>query len=329
MINIAVIGAGNWGRNHIRILSGMKNTNLKSVCDVDEEKLIIIRKNYPNVEISTNPVDIFNDSSIDGVVIASSSDTHFKLAEAALENNKDVLVEKPMTLDSKASEILVEKAENKKRILMVGHLLIYHPAVKKIKELIKSGELGEIYYLYSQRVNLGSIRKTENSLWSLGPHDISLALYLLEDVPDSVSAHGESYIQSDVNDVVFLNLHFLDKKIANIHLSWLDPHKIRKLTIVGSNKMVVFDDMEVREKIRIYDKGIDRIGDNNFDDYISLRFGDVLIPKLDNTEPLKIEDAHFIDCIHNRKKPITDGENGLKVVKILEEADKYLNKNEP
>ncbi len=326
MINVAVIGVGNWGKNHIRILSGLKNAKLRSVCDIDEEKLMIIKKNYPNVEIFTNPKDIFNDPSIDGVVIASSSENHFKLAEKALENNKDVLVEKPMTLDSNDAEILIEKAENKKRILMVGHLLVYHPAVRKIKELIESGELGEIYYLYSQRVNLGSIRRTENSLWSLGPHDISLALYLLGEEPDSVSAYGESYIQSDVNDVVFLNLHFSDKKIANIHLSWLDPHKIRKLTIVGSKKMVVFDDMEVREKIRIYDKGVNKIDDNYFNDYISLRFGDVLIPKLDNAEPLKIEDAHFIDCIHNRKKPITDGENGLKVIKILEEADKYFKK---
>jgi len=320
MINTAVIGAGNWGKNHIRILSALKDTELTFVCDSDEEKLKAVKKNYPNIETTTNPEDIFHNPSMDGVVIATPPDTHFKLTEEALGNGKDVLVEKPMTLDSDSAEILIKKAEEKKRILMVGHLLIYHPAVIKIKELVKSGELGEIYYLYSQRVNLGSIRRTENSLWSLAPHDISVAMYLLEDEPDSVSANGESYIQNDVNDVVFLNLHFPNKRIANVHISWLDPHKIRKLTIVGSKKMVVFDDMEVREKIRIYDRGVD-IG---YGDYISLRFGDVLIPKLDTSEPLELEVSHFIDCIGKRKKPITDGKDGLKVIKILERAEKCL-----
>lgn len=320
MVNTAVIGAGNWGKNHIRILSALKDAELTFVCDSDDEKLKAVKRNYPNVETTKNPEDIFHNASIDCIVIATSSDTHFKLTEEALENDKDVLVEKPMTLDSKSAEILIKKAEEKKRILMVGHLLVYHPAVIKIKELINSGELGDIYYLYSQRVNLGSIRRSENSLWSLAPHDISVAMYLLEDEPDSVSANGESYIQNDVSDVVFLNLHFPNKRIANVHISWLDPHKIRKLTIVGSKKMVVFDDMEVREKIRIYDKGVD-IG---YGDYISLRFGDVLIPKLDTSEPLELEDSHFIDCVKKRGKPLTDGEDGLKVIKILEKAETCL-----
>ena len=324
MINMAVLGAGNWGRNHIRTLSGMDNVRLKSVCDIDEERLKRINENYPNIEITNDPKDIFKDSSIKGVVVASSSDAHFSLAKSALDNDKDVLVEKPLTLDSNSAEILIEKAEEKKRILMVGHLLVYHPAVKKIKELMKSGELGEIYYLYSQRINLGAIRRTESSLWSLGPHDISIALYLLEEVPNFVEAYGESYIQKDVNDVVFLNLHFPNRIIANIHISWLDPHKIRKLTIVGSKKMVVFDDMEAIEKIKVYDKGVDGIDYNSFSEYISLRFGDVLIPKLEMYEPLKLEDAHFVECIQKRIKPITDGENGLKVIKILEEAEKSL-----
>jgi len=297
---------------------------LKSVCDIDEEKLRIVKRNYPNIEITGEPKDIFEDSSIEGIVIASSSGSHFSLAKLTLENDKDVLVEKPLSLDSNSAETLIKKAEERKRILMVGHLLIYHPAVRKIKELIKSGEFGEIYYLYSQRINLGSIRRTESSLWSLGPHDVSVALYLLEEEPDFVAAYGESYIQKDVNDVVFLNLHFPNRIIANIHISWLDPHKIRKLTIVGSKKMVVFDDMEAREKIKIYDKGVDSINYNSFSEYISLRFGDALIPKLEMDEPLKLEDAHFIECIQKRTNPITDGESGLKVVKILEEAEKSL-----
>ncbi|MFC1558871.1 Gfo/Idh/MocA family protein [candidate division KSB1 bacterium] len=327
MINIAVIGAGNWGKNHIRTFAGMKEVNLKYVCDIDEKKFHHIKASYPYIEVTQNPEDIYRDESVDGVVIVTSSETHFPLAKAALEYNKDVFVEKPLTLDSQSSEVLVNTTREKKKILMVGHLLIYHPAVLKIKEFINSGELGDIYYLYSQRLNLGSIRRTENSLWSLGPHDISVALYLLDDEPCTVAAYGDSYIQSDVNDVVFLNLHFPGKKMANIHLSWLDPHKIRKITIVGSRKMVVFDDMEVREKIRIYDKGVDNLNNLSSNEYISLRFGDVLIPKLDTIEPLKNEASHFIDCIKTRKNPVTDGENGLKVIKILEKAEKSLRKH--
>ena len=327
MTNIAVIGAGNWGRNHIRTFSGMKEVNLKYVCDIDEKKLERIKAEYPYIEIAQNPEDIYRDESVDGVVIVTSSETHYPLAKAALEHNKDVFVEKPLTLDSQSSKVLVKTAREKQKILMVGHLLIYHPAVMRIKEIINSGELGDIYYLYSQRLNLGSIRKTETSLWSLGTHDISVALYLLEEEPCTVAAYGDCYIQSDVNDVVFLNLHFPGKKMANIHLSWLDPHKIRKITIVGSRKMVVFDDMEVREKIRIYDKGVDNLNNLSSNEYISLRFGDVLIPKLDTIEPLKNEAAHFIDCIKTRENPITDGENGLKVIKILEEAEKSLRKH--
>jgi predicted dehydrogenase len=211
-------------------------------------------------------------NEINGVIVASSSETHFSLAKLALEYDKDVLIEKPLTLDSTSAEELIKLANERQRILMVGHLLIYHPGIKKIKELIKSGELGDIYYLYSQRLNLGSIRKTESSLWSLGPHDVSVALYLLEEEPDYIAGCGESYIQSDINDVVFLNLHFPNKKIAHIHISWLDPHKIRKLTIVGSKKMVVFDDMEAREKIRIYDKGVEN---RNYDNYRVIYFFEV------------------------------------------------------
>ena len=327
MTNIAVIGAGNWGKNHIRTFSAMREVNLKYVCDIDEKKLERIKAVYPYIEVTQKPEDIYRDKSVDGVVIVTSSETHYPLAKAALEHNKDVFVEKPLTLDSQSCEVLVKTAREKHKILMVGHLLIYHPAVMRIKEIINSGELGDIYYLYSQRLNLGSIRKTENSLWSLGPHDISVALYLLEEQPCTVAAYGSCYIQSDVNDVVFLNLHFPRKKMANIHISWLDPHKIRKITIVGSRKMVVFDDMEAREKIRIYDKGVDSLNNLSSNEYISLRFGDVLIPKLDTVEPLKNEAAHFIDCIKTRKNPVTDGENGLKVIKILEEAEKSLRKH--
>jgi len=208
---------------------------------------------------------------------------------------------------------------------MVGHLLEYHPAVGKLKELIDSEEIGRIYYIYSQRVNLGEIRRYENALWSFGPHDVSVILYLLGEEPESVNALGESYLQENIEDVVFVNLHFKDKRMAQVHISWLDPHKIRKITIVGSKKMVVFDDMESSEKIKIYDKGADSPGKYvSYGDSITLRIGDISIPKVDMKEPLKVECQHFLGCIKENKSPLSDGADGLRVVRVLEAAQKSM-----
>jgi len=210
---------------------------------------------------------------------------------------------------------------------MVGHLLEYHPGVEKLKQMIVSGDLGDIYYLYSQRVNLGIVRHDENALWSFAPHDISVMLYLLEQEPISVSARGECYLQSGIEDVVFVNLHFADRTMAQLQLSWLDPHKLRKLTIVGSQKMVVFDDVESTEKIRIYDKAAERRDYESYGDAITLRFGDVVIPHIDMTEPLKVECSHFLECIEKDRTPRSDGHDGLRVVRVLEAAQKSLDLN--
>jgi predicted dehydrogenase len=209
---------------------------------------------------------------------------------------------------------------------MVGHLLIYHPVVDRLKEMIRSDELGKIFYIYTQRVNLGVIRQDENALLSFAPHDVSVILYLLEEEPVMVSGYGESYIRKGIEDVAFLGLQFSDGKMASIHLSWLDPHKIRKITLVGSKKMVVFDDMEVSEKLKVYDKGVNNLSYDTYGEYLSLRFGDITIPSIKMTEPLRAEAEHFIQCIESRKEPKTGGRDGLKVVKILMAAQESLRK---
>lgn len=211
---------------------------------------------------------------------------------------------------------------------MVGHLLEYHPVINKLKQMIESQELGEIYYIYNQRVNLGTVRSDENALWNFAPHDISSILYLLGQTPTDVSARGQCYLQEGIEDVVFVTLNFNGNHMAHVHVSWLDPHKIRKMTIVGSKKMAVFDDVEGTEKLRIYDKGATANPDyNSFAEYITLRFGDITIPHLKIGEPLQLECSHFLDCVRDRKRPVSDGWDGLRVIKVLDAAQRSLRSN--
>jgi len=324
MINIAVVGAGAWGKNHIRVFSEIPNVRLKYICDSDPSKLSSIQKFYPQSETVKNLKPILQDPEVKGVVVASSAASHYRLSKEILLSDKDVLVEKPMALNSKDAGEMLKIAEWRGRILMVGHLLIYHPVVDRLKQMIASGELGKIHYIYTQRVNLGIIRQDENALLSFAPHDLSVVLYLLEEKPLIVSAHGESYIQNGIEDVVFLSLRFADRRMANIHLSWLDPHKVRKITIVGSKKMVVFDDMEVSEKLKIYDKGVVSPSYDTYEEYLRLRFGDITIPNIKMVEPLRAEAEHFIHCIESRKEPKTGGQSGLEIVKILSAAQNSL-----
>jgi predicted dehydrogenase len=251
--------------------------------------------------------------------------THFELARRALASGKDVFVEKPMTLTYEHAVELVEAADAGERILMVGHLLEYHAGVDKMKELLDTGELGEPYYLYSERLNLGRIRSDENALWSLAPHDISIILYLLGEEPISVAAQGAAYIRPDIEDVVFLGMRFPGNRFAQIHVSWLDPHKVRRTTLVGSKRMVVFDDMQGSEKIRIYDKGVDPNGMYvAYSESLTLRFGEVIVPALKMTEPLKRECEHFVECVKNRTTPRSDGRDGMRVVRVLDAAQRSL-----
>lgn len=328
MITLAQVGAGAWGQNHIRIFSSLKDCYLKVCCDRRKEVLEKIETVYNRkLKLTTNFEDILQDEDIEAVVIATPAPTHASLAIEALSAGKHVFVEKPLALSLEDGKRIQEAARKNKRILMVGHLLLYHPAVLKLKSYIQNGELGKILYFYSTRVNLGRVREEENALWSLTSHDISVALFLLEDTPEEVTAKGESYLRKGIEDVVFATLKFKNNVLAQIHASWLDPHKMRKFTIVGSKKMVVFDDMQASEKIRLYNKGVDRkIDYRTYAEYLALREGDINIPRIDMKEPLQIECQHFLDCIKENHQPVSDGEDGLKTLKVLEAAQESLNK---
>jgi len=321
---IAVIGCGYWGKNLVRNFAELGA--LHTICDSDPKVLSKLGALYPNVSRETNIDTVLDNQEIMGVVISLPMALHYPIAKQALLAGKDVFVEKPLASNSDHAHELVAISAKQERILMVGHLMLYHPAIQILKHYIQSGDLGEIYYLYSTRVNLGQVRSDESALWRLAPHDISLFLYLLDALPESVSAQGISYVQPQLEDVVFITLQFPQKVLAHIHASWLDPHKIRQLTVVGSKKMAVFDDMDPEHKLRIYDQGVT----DDFSDLsspsgtLALRAEGVFLPKVDLTEPLSLECHHFLKYIKNRSKPLSDGKQGLEVVRILEIIEKAM-----
>lgn len=327
-ISIAVVGVGAWGKNLARNFHQIPDASLRYLCDVHGARLGEQAQLYPGVKPTRDFAEVLDDPEVDAVVIATVAPTHYDLCRRSLEAGKDVFVEKPFVLKVAEAEQLIAMAHRDQRILMVGHLLEYHPVVTRLREMINSGALGDIHYVYSQRLNLGTVRGDENALWSFAPHDVSSILYLLGEEPTDVSARGQSYLRSGIADVVFMTLNFEDRAMAHIHVSWLDPHKSRKLTVVGSEKMAVFDDMEASEKLRIYDKGADRDSDyRSFAEYVSLRFGDVTIPHIKVGEPLRLECEHFLDCVRNRHQPRSDGHDGLRVLKILDAGQRSLENN--
>ncbi len=325
MKNLAIVGIGDWGRNLLRNFYNLSAGRLVLACDMDDKRLKAARENYPGLETTTSFSDVIKRDDIGAVIIATPPATHYEHAIAALEANKDVFVEKPLALSVSEGEKLVASAEKNKAVLMVGHIMIYHQGTLYLKRLIENGALGKVYYLYSNRVNLGKVRDIENALWSFAPHDISIILYLLGKEPVRVTATGYSYIQPGIEDVAFMVMHFGDGTMAHIHVSWLDPHKIRKLTVVGSKKMVVFDDTGGTEKVFIYDKGVDQNQDyETYGEYLTLRTGDILIPKISSVEPLAEECKHFLACLESREAPISDGVEALKVLKVLDAAQRSL-----
>lgn len=322
-VRVAVIGAGNWGRNHIRTLATLAGADLAAVCDVSEERREAIRRQYPAVSV-TDELDAALDMA-EAVVVATPAATHARLATRAIERGLPVLVEKPFALSVAEAEATAEFAETRGVPIVVGHVLLFHPAVERLKSLIATGELGDLFYLYSQRVNLGQVRPDENALWSFGPHDVSIALELLEAEPVRVVANGRSYLQPGIEDVVFLNMEFSSGVMAHIQLSWLDPHKERRLTVVGSKKMVVFDDMQVREKLKIYDRGIERPPDySSYGESLSIREGDIAIPRVPNVEPLRAELRHFMAVVRGTERSRVPPASGVRVVRILEAASESL-----
>ncbi|HPJ72592.1 MAG TPA: Gfo/Idh/MocA family oxidoreductase, partial [bacterium] len=280
---------------------------------------------YPGLNLIGDHREIMGDPAIEAVVVATPGATHHRLVMEALAAGKDVYVEKPMALSAQDCREIVAKAQAEERIVMVGHLLLYHPAVVKMKEELDAGNLGDPYYLSAQRLNLGKIRRSENALWTFAPHDISVALHLIGAEPVSVSAWGESYVQPEVEDVVFARIAFPGKVMAHIHVSWLDPHKVRKITLVGSRKMMVFDDMDKNAPLRIYDKGVpEDLEYDSYGEYLTLRYGDEYVPAVRAGEPLGLECAHFVECVRERRFPLTDGRNGLRAVRVLEAAQESL-----
>ncbi len=325
MKNIGIVGIGDWGKNLLRNFYNLSSGRLTLACDSDEKRLATARAAYSGLQTTKDFSDLIADESIGSIVIGTPPSSHADLAIAAMEAGKDVFVEKPLALSVEDAERMVAVAEKHQRILMVGHIMVYHTATLYLKEMVDSGELGDIYYMYASRVNLGKVRSIENAWWSFAPHDISIILYLLGKTPVRVTATGASYLQDGIEDVVFTTLHFADGKMAHIHVSWLDPQKDRKMTVVGSKKMVVFDDTAAAEKITIYDKGADKKQDyETYADYLTLRTGDIVIPRIPGGEPLADECRHFLKCIETRQRPRSDGREGLRTLKVLYAAQKSM-----
>jgi len=324
-VNLAVVGLGNWGKNVARAFAATSRSNVSHICDTQRLLLDRNRHLYPRAVATQDYQAVLREPNVEAVVLATPAPTHHELARAALLAGKHVFVEKPLALTVEHAEELVETAARVGCKLMVGHLLEYHPAVRLMKEHIDAGELGDIHYMYCQRLNLGVVRRNENAFWSLAPHDISIILHLFGAEPDRVVASGSQFLQQGIEDVVFAGLHFPDGRIAQVHVSWLDPHKERKMVVVGSRKMLVFDDMHPTEKIRIFDKGANlQLDAATPIQTITVRHGDIHIPHVSNRPPLDIEAQHFVDCIIEDTTPRSDGADGLRVVRVLEQVERQL-----
>lgn len=326
IINIAVIGCGYWGPNLIRNFNSISDCKVKLVCDINLERLTYVKKIYPQIETTTEFDNVVNDREIDAIVIATPVRLHFELARKSLMGGKYTFIEKPMASSTAQCRELIDLAEEKNLTLMVGHTFIYSLPVQKIKEIVDSDEIGEVYYINSQRLNLGLYQKDINVAWDLATHDISIILYILEQVPRSVSCQGKANISPDIEDVTNMTINFANGGFVTILSSWLDPNKVRKITFVGSKKMLIYDDTEPLEKIKIYDKRVEipPYYDTFAEFQYSYHYGDIYSPYLKQIEPLKVECQHFLDCIKTGAKPDSSGQEGLRVVQILEASTKSL-----
>jgi predicted dehydrogenase len=324
-VRIGLIGYGYWGPNLARNFHQMAQTELIGVADADPKRLDEPARYY-GTGTTADYNDLLGDPTIEAIAVATPARTHFEVACAALQAGKHVFVEKPLAMSSAEARQLIALAEQKQRTLMVGHTFEHNPAVWKIRELVEQRAIGDVYYVYSNRVNLGRVQRDINVLWSIAPHDISILLYVLGAMPLSVSAQGATYLSENVEDVVFLTLTFPNKVLAHVHASWLDPLKVRQMTFVGSDKMIVYNDVDAEAPLRIYDKGVYKRGSDYGEFQLKVHSGDIHIPKIDMSEPLRNECVHFVQCIREGKRPRTDGENGLRVIRVLEAAQASLAK---
>jgi len=313
----------------IRNFTQLKDSEVAVCADLDQNRLNHMKSLYPHLEVTSDHTELYRRDDIDAIVVATPPETHHKFTMEALEAGKHVFVEKPLAVTGQECGEMVARAEELGLVLLTGHTFVYTAAVNKIKDLIESGELGDIHYISTTRVNLGLFQENINVIWDLAPHDVSILNYVLNATPEQVSAIGHSYIQRDVEDVAFLTIRYPRSVMAHIHVSWLNPNKIRSTTVVGSKKMLVYDDISPLEKIRIYDKGVNvQPHYDTFGEFqLSYRFGDIFIPKLDDSEPLKVECQHFVDCVEKKAKPRSSGVHGYEVVKVLETAMESINKD--
>lgn len=324
-LRIGVVGCGYWGPKLLRNFNSLESTKVEYACDLKPELLGEIKRSYPGIQTTTEYRDLLR-SDIDAVVVATPVSTHYRLASEALAMGKHVLVEKPMASSSLECDKLIEIAAEMGLIFMVGHTFEYNPAVEMLRDIVRSGEIGEVYYITSTRANLGLFQPDINVVWDLAPHDLSIFLFTLGIIPTTVSATGAAYVQPGIHDVARLTVNFEGGIQAHCHLSWLDPNKVRQVTVVGSRRMVVYDDVTPHEKIKIYDKGVDvpeRTAD--FHEFqLSYRYGDITIPLIPGHEPLAVECAHFAECLLQNRTPRSSGAVGRTVVRILESADESL-----
>jgi predicted dehydrogenase len=324
-VSVGVVGLGYWGPNLARNFDALPGAELRWCCDAADAVRERLAPRHPGTRFTADLDDLLGDPALDAIVLATPVPTHAELAARVLEAGKHCFVEKPLAQSVAEAERAVRAARATGRVLMVGHLLQYHPGVNKLKEIAATGELGEIHYIYGNRLNLGQLRAEENALWSLGAHDVSVLLHLADEEPYELEARGESYMREGVEDVVFAFMRFPSGIAAHLHLSWLDPHKERRFTLVGSKRMATFDDMDPERKVTVYDKGFDEKADT-YGEYIT-RSGDIWSPRVPNDEPLRLECEHFVACVREGRTPLSDGESGLRVVRVLEGLQQSLDQS--
>ena len=330
MFNVAIIGCGRWGKNYVRVFDELPNSLVSACCDSSEAARSWVQQRFPDVLTSEHYKQMLDSSQIDAVVVSTPASTHYEVARECLLHSKHVLVEKPLTLSVEDSEALITIAAEKQKVLMVGHIFLYNSAIRRMKEYVSAEDFGEIYYLHATRTNLGPIREDVNAIWDLAPHDVSIFGYLLDIQPLWVSVTGAKVLRNSREDVGFITLGYPDNAIGNIHVSWIDPNKVREVVVVGSRKRIVFDDLNNLERLRIFEKGVSP-SDTEVDSFGEFRFlvrdGDIISPKVEASEPLKNQCQHFLDCIENGETPVTDGKNGLDVVRVMTAIQKSLAKN--
>lgn len=326
MINVAVIGYGYWGPNLARVWTQSKVAKLKYVCDIKENRLAAVRLNCPNAITTKNYLEVLKDPEVDAVNIATNIVSHYEIGKNALLHGKHILVEKPLTASSVEIAELIELAEKKKKIIMVGHTFLYSPATLKIKQYISDGAVGNIDFIQLSRINLGKLKHDFNVIWDLAPHDFSILEFWLNKMPQWIQVVGKAAVYQNVCDVAFISMQYPGDILVNIHLSWLSPVKLRQTYIVGDKKMITFDDTHPSEKIKLYDMGVDLVNEpNSFGEFqLTYRSGDIYVPRIDNTEPLINECDHFVECIEKNNIPRSNAKHALNIVLMIEAAQKSL-----